>query len=74
MSLILNRGGRFKVFSFIGKTKMRQCPVLLHYFNNAFERTISVFLSQQISISISISQISAKQAAVLVLWQNRLFM
>jgi hypothetical protein len=33
----------------------------LNYFSSTFQRTNSVFLSQQISISINISQISAKR-------------
>jgi len=33
--------------------------VLQHYFNSTFQRTNNVFLLQQISISIKISQISA---------------
>ena len=37
----------------------RRCfPVRLNYFSRTFQRTNIVFLSQQISISISISQIS----------------
>jgi hypothetical protein len=38
-----------------------ELAVLLHYFSSAFQRTNGVFLSQQISISISISQISVKR-------------
>jgi hypothetical protein len=36
-------------------------PVRLNYFNNTFQRMNNIFLSHQISISIIISQSSAKR-------------
>jgi hypothetical protein len=56
---VLNYPKIYRSLFIMGWGVSKLCHVLQHYFSSTFQQTNIIFLSQQISISINISQISA---------------